>query len=609
MIPQRIDGYAPIEDYAVIGNKRTAALVAADGSIDWFCAAGFDQPSVFGALVDQRSGGAFTLAPRTAYTTERRYRPSTNVLETTFSTEQGRVRLTDAMCLPAVRPLDYNQIVRKVEGLSGTVTMRWHVEPRFGYGRRSGRVAYRAGVPVIVDGDHALAIEAYGAGDIEAADGAVRGNFRCAAGDTAVFAVSSFDIGPFALSGADVLVQRLEATAEYWHRWSQGSTYHGPWAEAVLRSALALDLMVDAQRGAIIAAPTTGLPEQLGGERNYDYRYAWLRDSNLTLEAMLRLGFIEQVHASLRWMFEATAHTHPRLQPIYRIDGRAGPTDRDLDLDGYRSSRPVRVGNSAQSQLQLGCYGDVFDMVWRYVDHGNALSDRVAERLAELADFVCLAWRRPDSGLWELDNERQYTQSKLACGLALDRARVLALRGMIPDDSAEQWATTEGDIHRYVREHCWSDRLQSYTRAADTEELDAAVLLAARGTFLVDEPARLSSTIDAVRRELGAGGPLVYRYSGMQGNEGAFLACSFWIAEAMARCDRLDDAEAMMDELVTLANDVGLFSEEIDPETRGFRGNMPQALTHLALVNAADVCRRSRHAAGSDAGMADDIAG
>jgi GH15 family glucan-1,4-alpha-glucosidase len=590
---RRIDGYAPIREYAVIGNKRTAALVAADGAIDWLCPAGFDQPSAFGALLDSRRGGAFTLAPVAPFSTERRYRPSTNVLETTFSTEQGSVRVTDAICLPAARPLDFNQIVRKVDGLSGTVAMQWRVDPRFDYGRRAGRIEHRAGVALIVDGEHVLAVQAHGAGEVETAGGAVHGGFACADGDTAVLALSSFDVGPLAFSGADELVERLEATAEHWERWSCGCAYEGPWREAVLRSALALDLMVDAHSGAIIAAPTMALPEQIGGERNYDYRYAWLRDGSLTLEAMLRLGFSEQVHASLRWMLQATAHTHPRLRPMYRIDGRATLADRELALDGYRGSRPVMLGNSAQSQLQLGTYGDVFDMVWRYVRRGNALAGGVAVRLAELADFVCLIWRRPDSGLWELGEERQYTQSKLACALALQRADELAELGMIPASDVPRWTTTRDEIRRYVRERCWSDRLQAYTRAADSEQLDAAVLLTARGSFVADEPERLSSTIDAVLGELGAGGPLLYRYSGMRGQEGAFLACSFWMVEALARCGRAAEAARMMDELVALGSDVGLYSEEIDPASMGFRGNMPQALTHLALVNAADVLRQT----------------
>jgi GH15 family glucan-1,4-alpha-glucosidase len=591
--PQRTDGYAPIRDYALIGNKRTAALVALDGAIDWFCPAGFDGPSVFAAMVDSRRGGAFQLAPTAPFTAERRYLPDTNVLETTFTTAEGAVRVTDAMSRPAARTLDFSEIVRKVDGLSGEVELRWRVQPRFGYGQRQGRSLHRAGVPLIVDGDQALAVQAHGAGEVHADDAAVHGRFACPDGHVAVLALSCFERGPLAFSSAEQLVKRVEATADHWRRWAAGCTYDGPWREAVVRSALALDLMIDEQTSAAVAAPTLGLPEHVGGSRNFDYRYAWLRDGNLTLEAMLRLGFGEQVHASLTWMLRAAARTHPRLRPICRLDGRPRLPDAELDLPGYRDSRPVTLGNSAQAQLQLGTYGDVFDMVWKYVEDGNALGGESAVRLAELADYVCLVWDKPDAGLWELGDEQHYTQSKLACALALQRARQLAERGMVPDAGVPRWRRAEDDIDRFTHERCWNERLRAYARAADSDELDAAVLLAARGRLADDEPERLSATVDAVLDGLGAGDGLVYRYTGMQEEEGAFLACSFWAAEALARCRRIDEAMTAMGTLVDLANDVGLYSEEIDPGTKALLGNMPQALTHLALVNAADVCRQA----------------
>ena len=593
-VGQRTDGYAPIGAYAVIGNKRTAALVADDGRIDWFCPQGFSCPSAFGALLDAEQGGAFALAPAIPFRTSRRYVPDTNVLQTTFATDAGSVRVTDAMCLPAGRALDFSEIVRIVEGVEGSVPMRWSVRPRFGYGRSSGRVGERAGVTVIDHDGNTLAVQAHGAGAPQRLDDGVEGTFTSQAGTVATLAVSSFDVGPLAFADAAQLRRRVATTVEHWQRWMLGCTYDGPWREAVLRSALVLDLMVDEHQGGIVAAPTMGLPERIGGPKNYDYRYGWLRDGNLTLEAMLRLGFDDQVHATLRWMFEATAHTHPRVQPMYRVDGRATMLDEELEhLAGYRSSRPVTLGNVARSQLQLGSYGDIFDMVWHYIEAGNALDDAIGRRMAELADYVCAVWNRPDAGLWELEHEQHYTQSKLACELTLRRARQLAERGMLPAAGAERWARAQADIRRFVHARCWSERRQAYTRAAGSEELDAAVLLAARGSCLEHEPERLSSTIDAIVRELGAGGgPLLYRYTGAADEEGAFLACSFWAAEALARCGRVDEGAAMLDELISLSNDVGLFSEQIDPDTGALLGNMPQALTHLALVNAADVCRR-----------------
>lgn len=606
--PRRPGGYAPIEDHAVIGNKRTAALVALDGTVDWLCPQGFDRPAAFASLLD-RDGGSFVLAPAVSFVVERRYRPRTNVLETTFIADEGTVRVTDAMCLPTAGALDYNQLVRRVEGLSGAVPMHWRVAPRFGGGRRVGEAGWRAGHAAIADGEHVLAVEAHDVGDVVLGRGEAGGSFTCAAGDVGVLGLSSFDAGPLAFSGAGELVRRVESTAGYWERWLDRCTYGGAWREAVLRSALALELMVDADTGAIVAAPTMGLPEQMGGARNYDYRYAWLRDDSLTLEAMLRLGFTEQVHTSLRWMFDATARTHPRLQPMYRLDGGAAPAAEPLALDGYRGSRPVLVGNDAARQLQLGCFGDVLDMAWRYVREGNGLADHVAVRLAELADYVCLVWERPDSGLWELTDERHYTQSKLGCALALQRAAELAGEGLLPGERVPRWARTVAAIHRYVDEHCWSEAKQAYTRAAGSDELDAAVLLASRGAFLGQQPERLSATIDAIERELGAGAPLLYRYSGQRGQEGAFLACSFWAVEALVRCGRLAEAETRMDQLVALAGDLGLYSEEIDPTSMSFRGNMPQALTHLALVNAAGVIEQERRHADDDPACPSSIAG
>jgi GH15 family glucan-1,4-alpha-glucosidase len=286
-------------------------------------------------------------------------------------------------------------------------------------------------------------------------------------------------------------------------------------------------------------------------------------------------------------MLRTTRRTHPRLQPMYRLAGSPRLPQRDLPLPGYRGSQPVLVGNSAQGQLQLGNYGDIFDMTHNYVDAGNALPPAARVQLAEIADFVCRVWGLRDAGIWELGDERHYTQSKLACWLALDRAVTLAERGSLSGERADRWRHERDRVERFLNERCWSPLRGTYGRAADGDELDAAVLLASRGSLLEQQPERFNATIDAIRDGLAAGGPLLYRYTGMEGQEGAFLACSFWLAEALARAGRADEAAATMDALVGLANDVGLFSEELDPASGDFLGNVPQALTHLALVNAA----------------------
>jgi GH15 family glucan-1,4-alpha-glucosidase len=308
---------------------------------------------------------------------------------------------------------------------------------------------------------------------------------------------------------------------------------------------------------------------------------------------MLRLGFYDQVHTSLGWMLRTARRTHPRLQPMYRLSGSPRLPQRELPLPGYRGSRPVTLGNSAQDQLQLGNYGDVFDMAVNYVRHGNALPPGAQVQVAELADFVCHVWGRRDAGIWELGDTRHYTQSKLACWLALDRALELAGGGELPADRMAGWRRERARLERFLGERCWAPQRRAYVRAADGDDLDAAVLLASRGSFLEDQPERFGATIDAIRAGLGAGGALLYRYTGMSEQEGAFVACSFWLAEALARAGRDEEAAATMDAMVAQANDVGLYCEEIDPASGDFLGNMPQALSHLALVNAAAAIRRS----------------
>lgn len=441
-----------------------------------------------------------------------------------------------------------------------------------------------------------MTIQSHGAGEPESRPGAVGATARIAAGQTAVLVMSVFADQPAEMVGLDTALARLDATIRRWSRWSARCEYEGPWRDAVLRSALALDLLADDQTGAILAAATTSLPERIGGQRNFDYRYAWLRDANLTLEAMMRLGYRTQVQASMAWMLRAIDRTSPMLRPIYRADGTPRVPQSELELEGYRGSDPVRVGNSAESQLQLGNWGDLLDATWHYVQEGHLLHPRGADRLADAVDLLARIWRRPDASLWELHDEAQYTQSKLASWIALSRGVALAESGQMRAKGADAWRAQARRILAFVDEHCWSPRLGAWARAADRrDELDASVLLVARGSFADDQPERLSGTVDAIRRELDAGCGLLYRYSGMREQEGAFVACSFWAVEALARVGQLDEATELMDTMVGHVNDVGLLSEEINPSDGAFLGNFPQALSHLALVNAADVCRRAQY--------------
>jgi GH15 family glucan-1,4-alpha-glucosidase len=384
--------------------------------------------------------------------------------------------------------------------------------------------------------------------------------------------------------------ERLEATIAFWRRWAGSRTYDGPWREAVTRSALALKLLVFAPSGAIAAAATTSLPEELGGERNWDYRYSWVRDSAFTLEAFLRLGCPSEAEAFFSWLMHASQLTHPRLQVLYRLDGGASAPERTLDLDGYRGSKPVRVGNAAAGQTQLDVYGDVFQTAWLYACARGALDRDIGRRIADIADLVCKIWRRPDSGIWEVRSEPvHFIHSKMMCWVALDRASKLARSGQIPDHRLELWESEAEAIRTFVETHGWSEAKQSYVRSAGSTDLDASLLMAVLFGYDLPSSERLRSTVHAIRTELGKG-PLLYRYTGedgLGGSEGSFLTCSFWLVDALARLGQVDQAAESMEALLAFSNDVGLYAEEVEPETGEFLGNLPQALVHLALINAA----------------------
>jgi GH15 family glucan-1,4-alpha-glucosidase len=591
----RADGYAPIRDYAAIGDGRTVALVARDGSIDWLCLPDLDSPSVLAGVLDAERGGRFALEPEERYEVERRYLPETNVLETTFSTAGGAVRVTDAMTLPDSRLGPLRELVRKIEGLSGNVGLRWRVEPRFGSGGWTTRLDQRSGVPVASAGSDAIAVCAWQAGGPVCADGAIAGQFEARAGTEALLALAVAHQEPLVFPARDESERRLLQTAAAWRRWASGRRYEGRWPEAVVRSGLALKLLVYAPSGAVAAAATTSLPEEIGGERNWDYRFSWIRDSAFTLDAFLKLGCGNEAQAFFWWLMHASQLTHPRLQVLYRLDGGAQATERTLPLAGYRGSRPVRIGNGAVEQLQLDIYGHLFQTAWLYAGSGRRIDADIGRRLAETADLVGQIWRDTDAGIWEVRSEPvHFTQSKMMCWVALDGAVRLAEAGHIPDRGVPRWQTEAAAIRSFVETECWSERKRSYVRFAGSEELDASLLLGVLFRYADARGDRLAATIDAVRRELGHG-PFVYRYSGedgVAGSDGAFLPCSFWLAESLARAGRDEEAAGLMEELVGLANDVGLYAEEIDPDTGEFLGNFPQALTHLALIGAAVACSR-----------------
>ena len=586
----RTDGYAPLREYAAIGDGRTVALIAGDGSIDWLCFPNLDSSPVFGALLDAETGGRFSLSPLAPFETSRRYLPGTNVLETTFTTISGVVRLIDSLTLPSGQLSPQRELVRSVEGVAGSVAMGWEVVSQFGFGARPARIGRRVGVPVVTRGADAVALCSWGIGEPKVTAASINGTFEVVQGGRSLFALSASHQEPLVLPSRQDVEARLAATSVVWQHWSNGLGTGSAWPTIVMRSALVLKLLVHAPSGAIAAAATTSLPEVLGGERNWDYRFCWVRDSAFVLNALLRLGCFDEADAFFWWLMQASQLTHPRLGVLYRINGGADAREHTLGLPGYRGSRPVRVGNEAAGQFQLDVYGDLLHAAWLYAQAGRLLDADIGTRLAEMADFVCAIWREPDAGLWEVRNERQqFTQSKMMCAVALDRALWLAREGSIPGRHAARWKTEATAIRGFVDEHCWSVTKGSYVRHVGTDELDASVLLGVLYGYDDPHAERLLSTVEAVRRELSHG-PFVYRYSaddGLSGKEGAFVTCSFWLVEALALQGKRAEANELMAQLVALANDVGLFAEEVDPATGAFLGNLPQGLTHLALIGAA----------------------
>jgi GH15 family glucan-1,4-alpha-glucosidase len=586
----RRDGYADIRDYALIGDGRTTALVALDGAIDWLCLPNPDSSSVLGAILDKARGGTFIVRPSVPFQSSRRYLPSTNVLETTFTTDAGVVRVIDAMVLPLEGLAPMRELARSIEGVSGTVPMRWCFAPRFQFGRETVRHSMRYGMPVAESRAEAVALCHWNAGAPEWRDSTVEAAFEISAGKSALLVLTGAYAEPLVLPARREVRVRLQRTIQFWKDWTKGRHYEGPWPDAVLRSALVLKSLIFAPSGASAAAPTTSLPEEIGGVRNWDYRYCWIRDSMFLIDALLRLGCHDEAHALFWWFMQATAITEPELQVLYRLDGGANARERTLDLSGYRNSAPVRVGNAAIKQSQLDIYGDLLETAWVFGRGGRKIDRDTGSVLAGMANHVCDHWHEKDSGIWEVRGDLQhFTHSKAMCWVALDRAIRLAEEHDLPGLAVERWKREAVAIADFVNTKCWSEALGSYTRSAGSQHTDASLLMLSLMGFGDPTGVRMQGTIDAISKELKRG-PHVFRYrsdDGLPGKEGCFFNCSFWLAGALARAKRVDEATALMNELLALANDVGLYSEEIDPESGEFLGNFPQALVHLSLIDAA----------------------
>jgi GH15 family glucan-1,4-alpha-glucosidase len=583
---RRKDGFAPIGDYAALGDGRTVALVASDGSVDFMSLPSLHAPTTFAAILDPDHGGRFRLTPVGEYEAERRYLGRTNVLETTYRTGDGAVRVTEALTLQDGGLLPWVEHARRIEGIEGSVRLEWRLEPRFDWGREAPRIVRRGDLLVAAGAGLQLAVHSWDAGEVEPEDGALAGSFETASGQRALLALVAGHEQPLHWPSRDHVEARLDATRRVWERWLGLWAYDGPWEQEVARSALALKLLVYAPNGSIAAAPTTSLPEVIGGDKNYDYRYSWVRDSAFTLDALMRLGIPEQVQESFGCLLRSVRQTAPDLRPFYDLDGCVPTRAETLDhLRGYRCSHPVRYGNAASTQVQLGSWGDLLETAALYCSEGNVLDEETGKMLADCVDRVAILWPDEDSGMWELDEHRHYTTSKIAVWMAFDRALRLADEGQLPAKHVPQWREQCDRLHAWIEERCWSEELGAYCGWAGEESLDAGILRAMRMDY--PEREKLDRTVDTIRERLAAGPGLVYRTSEHVGQEGAFVACSFWLVEALARLGRVDEACELMELVFPHSNDLGLFSEEVDPESGELLGNFPQGLSHLALVNAA----------------------
>lgn len=577
------DGYVDLRSYAAIGDGRTVALVAEDGGIDWLPLPDLDSLPVFARLLDGEDGGHLSLAPIGEWTVARAYVEGTNVLQSLYTTPTGRVRVTDSMNLGATGRLPWGELCRFVEGLDGEVEMAWCVSPGSGLNAYSSWAEDTGNGAVLRVDAVTMAVRAVDVGDTTFEDREVSGRFRTSAGSEHLLALLSSQGEPLRMPSTAWIRRNLDHTVQHWRNWSEQFTYDGPWREQTLRSALILKLLAHEPSGAVAAAATTSLPESAAGGKNWDYRMAWLRDATYSLHCLIALGEFEDVHAHVSWLLRVARRQQPDLPVLSRLNGHQPDGLVRHDVPGWRGIGPVVSGNGAAGQLQLGVYGDIFDLVHQYVLDGNVLDIETARFLAGVADHTCDLWRQRDAGMWELEERRHYTSSKMACWQALECAVQLAEGGHIPGQ-LDRWRREADRIRAWIDEHCWSTERQAYVWYPGTDQLDASVLLHAASGF--DSGERMSSTIDAILAEL-SDGPLLYRYSGVAAEEKAFLACSFWAANALGAVGRGKEGVDLLERTLALGNDVGVWTEMVDPADGSFWGNLPQALSHLAFMTAA----------------------
>ena len=592
--------YKSIEDYGIIGDLHTVALVGIDGSIDWCCLPHFDSPSVFAAILDDEKGGYFKISAVSPERCKQLYLPDTNVLITRFFTTDGIAELIDFMPIEGrslrYRPPNYHQIIRRVSTVAGHVRFRLECFPAFNYARDKHEIhSFPQGIAFV---SSSASVGLASPVPLTINDTGVVAEFSLPRGHSATFFLRQADQG----SDANLLIPEkmgdtaFHETIDFWKSWVSQSQYSGRWREMVQRSALVLKLLTYAPTGAIVAAPTTSLPEEIGGVRNWDYRYCWIRDASFTLYALMRLGFHEEAGQFMGWLEERCRKLNPdgSLQPMYSVDGHFALTEESLShLKGYKSSKPVRVGNEAYLQSQLDIYGGLLDSVYLYNKYGAPISYDLWRNLERLLDYVCNNWHRPDEGIWEIRGEPcHFVYSKLMCWVALDRGLRLANKRSFPADQ-ERWLKNRDQIYCEIMEQGWDQSCNSFVQYYGSDRMDASLLLMPLVFFVSPSDPRMIRTINRIQDHL-AMDSLVHRYSlsddnpvdGISGREGAFSICSFWLVEALTRAGRVEEARLMFEKMLGYANHVGLYAEEIGHCGEAL-GNFPQAFTHLGLISAA----------------------
>ena len=601
--------YAPIEDYGIIGDLHTVALVGKDGSIDFLCLPSFDSPSVFAALLDAERGGRFQIAPQLGEAARKQlYLPDTNVLLTRFLSSDGVAELSDFM--PVEDGGQAHNLVRRVKTVRGEIRFRMHCDPRFDYARTTHSVERRSDREVIFigrGGAGTLTLRLCSSVAMQLADGAAVAEFTLRADESASFVLEVLVADePSPSRQPDYESEAFKQTVNFWRRWVDRCTYRGRWRETVHRSALTLKLLTSRPHGSIVASPTFGLPETIGGGRNWDYRYTWIRDSSFALYGLMRLGYTGEAEAFMRWVMARVDELEPdgSLQIMYGIDGRhALPEETLPHLEGYMGSRPVRIGNAAYTHLQLDIYGELMDAAYLYDKYGSPIPHDVWRNIVRLIDWVCIHWREQDEGIWEVRSGRQeFLYSRVMCWVAIDRAIRLAAKRSFPAPLA-RWHDVRDTIYRDVYERFWDPTRRVFVQAAGSKALDAASLLMPLIRFVSPTDPRWLSTLHAIEQDL-VSDSLVYRYrlgdgytDGLTGQEGTFSMCSFWYVECLSRMGDLHKARFFFEKMLGYANHLGLYGEELGPQAQHL-GNFPQAFTHLALISAAFDLDRRLSAAG-----------